>query len=712
MPNQYYDFLFKPVLSLLNIKPAAAKALARLGIETVRDMLFYLPVRYNQIIDGANILTIQSETEVQVKIIIEDVSLIDYKTPKIYAITESGYHIILRFFNPLPAFLRLRLRPGTKCIASGKLQRFDKEIQLLHPDFSFDQQEIPLLEPIYRLTYALSMRQLHGYITKVFNAFKGFCKLYIADNYAKTKQKYPLSDLTPQRYLYEVIEALRLIHAIDLEAADTKQATSWISFAYNSLKHKELFANQMMWQLLKMQELQTHGHCYQIHKTIQVKILEHLGFVLTGAQEQAIKEIEADQASNRQMMRLLQGDVGSGKTIVALLTMVNVVASKAQCALMAPTDLLSLQHYVFFCKALGDFGINIAILTGKTGKKQRQQIATGLLSGEIQILIGTHALFQEQVQFKNLGYVVIDEQHRFGVEQRTDLINKATNPDVMVMTATPIPRSLAMTMFGDMSITAITEKPKNRLPIFTEMMDISASSKLRSLIAKAIENDERVYWICPLIDQKDRQELEEDKAKASYADATNRANKMQELFPGKVALLHGRMKSAEKEQVMEIFKSGALPILVSTTVIEVGIDVPEATLIIIENAEKFGLAQLHQLRGRVGRGSKASSCILLYNKANLTYFGEQRLKTMCNSTDGFYIAEQDLKLRGSGELLGTKQSGEANFYFFDLSQDHNYNLLNQIEQQVQKIVQRPLSNEAQAFLQMQGKLFAREQKAL
>ena len=324
-----------------------------------------------------------------------------------------------------------------------------------------------------------------------------------------------------------------------------------------------------------------------------------------------------------------------------------------------------------------------------------------MLSGEIDILIGTHALFQDSVEFKNLGYVVIDEQHRFGVEQRMELIAKASHPDVLVMTATPIPRSLTLTMFGDMSVSLVKTKPKNRLPIITSIISNAKKDDVIASLQKKIDEGQKIYWVCPLIDKNDKSIEDEDLA--VYANVTERYEEIEKIYPGKVGILHGKMKALEKDKIMQSVKEADIKILIATTVIEVGIDVPDATLMIIENAEKFGLAQLHQLRGRVGRGSLQSYCLLMYNPKRLSAMSRKRMEIMRNSNDGFYIAEQDLVLRGGGEILGTKQSGEPDFFFADLGRD--------VEDLI-KVNKIAKESEASEFIDFQTKLFARDREEL
>ncbi|MEM7637345.1 MAG: ATP-dependent DNA helicase RecG, partial [Pseudomonadota bacterium] len=388
-------------------------------------------------------------------------------------------------------------------------------------------------------------------------------------------------------------------------------------------------------------------------------IVDALPFSLTISQELAVSEILADMASADRMLRLLQGDVGSGKTIVGLLAMATAAEAGTQSALMVPTDILARQHIASIEPLAQAAGLRAAVLTGREKGSVRQHLLDDLASGDIDILIGTHALFQEGVSFADLGLVIIDEQHRFGVHQRLALQSKSNRPsDLLVMTATPIPRTLALTAYGDMDITRLTGKPAGRKSIDTRVMPLDKLDQIVDGLARAVSQGKRAYWVCPLVEESDF--IDKTAAEARFAS-------LQARFGDQVGLVHGRMKGAEKDAVMARFKAGELSILVSTTVIEVGVDVPEASIMIIENAERFGLAQLHQLRGRVGRGSDASSCVLIYDGV-LGEIAAARLKTMRETEDGFIIAEEDLKLRGSGEVLGTRQSGVASFRLADLGQ--------------------------------------------
>ncbi len=407
--------------------------------------------------------------------------------------------------------------------------------------------------------------------------------------------------------------------------------------------------------------------------------MNNLNFDLTNSQNQCIKEINFDLNNNTQMMRMLQGDVGSGKTLVAVSAILNIIESKKQAALMAPTDLLSVQHYQYMKKIFHKIDIKIALLTGKLKKAEKLKVLKDIESGKLNLVIGTHSLISHDVHFNNLGIAIIDEQHKFGVEQRNKIILKGHNVHLLLITATPIPRSLTMTVYGDLDISIINEVPKNRKPVITKALPINRYNKIIEAIDRALKKGEKVYWICPLL------ELSE---KLDVVALNNRYKKLKTIFNKyNPVLAHGKMLKAERESSINDFLSNKSKILVASTVIEVGIDIPDATIIIIENAERFGLAQLHQLRGRVGRSALQSYCILMYNK-NINDLGKFRLETLRNSTDGFYVAEKDLELRGPGEVLGKRQSGEENFRLSSLK---DIKLLYKAKITADKIVSNKLS---------------------
>lgn len=689
-----YDILFKDIEQLLPIKSPAVKALNRLGLFVVRDLIFYYPYSYN-IIDVSSDLTNLSENKlVQAVVTIGKIDKPRRGPIRIQTYNDTGA-LMLIFFNKIPVFILAKLKVGETICVSGKVNYFNGYYQITHPDFILTPNHQPSeLEPIYHLTYGLTNRQLHNYILKTIKLVKAFLQTHLS--LVKTENKCTETLEDESGYMRSFIGDIEKIHLINVTKTDN--ITQVTESAKQQLAYKELFANQIALAILRRHKQGNLGRRFA-PTSLKQEVVAKLGFELTQGQNSAILEIEKEQDSSTQMMRLLQGDVGSGKTLVALLTMLNVVQEGAQAVLMAPTDLLSAQHFQFFSKALNDHDINICLLTGKTSSNDKKRIKSELASGVIDIVIGTHALFQNDVVFHNLGYVVIDEQHRFGVNQRMELISKATHPDVLVMTATPIPRSLALTIFGDMNASLIREKPKNRLPIITSALSIHKKQELIMSLKTKIDNGELIYWICPLVDGSENEEFQEQ----DCANAVNVHQELSQIFPGQVGILHGKMKAQEKDNVMEQFKNGEVKILVATTVIEVGIDVPQATLIIIENAEKFGLAQLHQLRGRVGRGSKQSYCLLLYDAKRSSQIARKRIEIMKESNDGFYIAEQDLLLRGGGEILGTKQSGEQEFFFADLVRDKEYLLkANYLAQNLQ----------VNDFILFQTRLFDRQKQHL
>jgi ATP-dependent DNA helicase RecG len=641
-------FFFSPLDKALNIKASTSEHLARLGLRVVRDLLFHIPYSFSKRLINPNISFLKEGENIIVDVVVESIDFPDKrssKSPIKIICGNSTGTVTLNYFNVIPPFIMQKLKKGNKIRVAGVVHKYNYHINISHPEI-LDSSAKKDLEPSYHLTYGLTNQQIGNYIQKLLTYIDGV-----------DLQEWLPEDIMLKDNLPTFKEAIFYIH-------NPSSETDYNRYK-KRLKYDELFANQMALSLFRMSNQTSKTKPYPKAVGIQSKILERLKFELTADQNKVIEEIEADQSSSYRMMRLLQGDVGSGKTIVALMTMVNAAAVGMQSAIMAPTDILASQHYAFFQHALEGSYIEVALLTGKTKSSERKRILADLQYGKIQILVGTHAIFQEDVLFNDLAYVVIDEQHRFGVNQRIQLVNKGENTDLLIMTATPIPRSLCLTLFGDMVSSKIYAKPKNRIEIKTSAMHVDKiNAVIEQVKEKIIKDNERIYWICPLV--RHEEDISEDSL--NLMSATKRFETLQKIFGDKVGLLHGQMLAIEKETIMSKFKSGELSILVATTVIEVGIDVPEANLIIIENAERFGLATLHQLRGRVGRGSKASFCLLIYDYP-LSAFAKERLKVMKESSDGFEIAEKDLELRGGGEILGTKQSGEQNFIFVDLSQD-------------------------------------------
>jgi ATP-dependent DNA helicase RecG len=557
---------------------------------------------------------------------------------KVLVEDSSGAALELVYFNADPAYLKRLLPEGSRRLISGKLESYDGWLQMPHPDHVTNIEAtrdsgtaLPLLEPIYPLTTGLTNTVLRKAIGEALGRLPALPEWM--DESFRAKNAWP-----------SFAEAVQRLHAPEAEADFAPSAPARARLAYD-----ELLANQLALAVIRARLKRRAGRKLAASGRLRKAILAALPFALTGAQKRALAEIDADLASPHRMLRLLQGDVGSGKTVVALLAMATAVEAGAQAALMAPTELLARQHLATISAFASAAGLRIALLTGRERGRERTGIVEALANGSIDILIGTHALFQEGIAFRDLGLAVIDEQHRFGVHQRLALQEKGSGrgAELLVMTATPIPRTLLLTSYGDMDVSRLDEKPPGRKPVATRTVPLERIEEVIDGIARAMEACAQVYWVCPLVAESEV--LDIAAAEARHADLRAR-------FGDKVGLVHGKLAGKDKDRVMAAFASGALSVLVSTTVIEVGVDVPNASIMIIEHAERFGLAQLHQLRGRVGRGVKESSCILLYRQ-KLSEAARERLGVMRRTEDGFVIAEEDLKLRGGGEVLGTRQSG-------------------------------------------------------
>ncbi len=634
------DFLLSDIQTSLHLNKTKTNAFAKLNIKIIRDLLFYKPSYYHTKIINPNLSNLQHDQYIQTNIIITHIKYpTKYNSPFIFQCENSSGSISLTIFN-YPTFFLKKLSVGTKHMISGKVQIYNYYPQIIHLEFITNPILHPAIYPIYKLTSCLTNNDIYTYIFQIYEKLVQILKF---EN---------------NEYFNYLMPFLKSIHSIE-DNENLKIAWQNKKISLMSLIKEEFIANQLVLCNLSNANEKNKGNKFKFTNELHSKILKNLNFILTDDQIKVINEIKKSQEKNFPMMRLLQGDVGSGKTLVALLTMINVVESGYQTVLMAPTEILAIQHYEFFQNNLNFLNINIALLTGNISMKERKILLTNLENGTIQILIGTHALFQENVNFNKLGYVVIDEQHRFGVEQRLALINKATHPDVLVMSATPIPRCLTLTLFGDMLVSKITQKPKNMLPIITTIMPNNKPDLLIEAIRRRLKLGEKIYWICSLIEDN-------NKIVKNLTSIKNRFDYISKIFPNITCFVHGKMKSQEKENIMNEFKLGKLKILVATSIIEVGVDVPDATIMIIENAEQFGLAQLHQMRGRVGRSNLQSYCILMYNSNYVTEDAIKRFKILRESNDGFYIAEQDLLLRGAGELTGTKQSGDSSFHFSDI----------------------------------------------
>jgi ATP-dependent DNA helicase RecG len=560
------------------------------------------------------------------------------KAPYKVTCEDDTARIDLVFFHAERKFIEKQLPEGEIRFVSGRIERYGEALQMAHPDYIVSPEardELPMLEPVYPLTAGLSGK-------------------IMVKAARQTVERVPdLPEWQEERWLEArgwpaFKDALNRIHR-PADAQDVSNgAGPWQRLAYD-----ELLAGQLAFALVRQNLKTERGRRLSGDGHLRTKIASALPFTLTSSQQTALDEIAEDLAAPHRMLRLLQGDVGSGKTVVALMTMAIAVEAGAQAALMAPTEVLARQHLETIAPLAESAGLRIALLTGREKGKARDRIIEDLTSGKTDILIGTHALFQSDVTFKDLAVAVIDEQHRFGVHQRLALQAKGANDDtnVLVMTATPIPRTLLMTHYGDLDVSKLTEKPVGRKPITTKAVPLELLERLVDRVRVQLTEGAQIYWVCPLIESSELTDL---------AAAEERFAYLRQIFGEGVGLLHGGLSGKEKDETMAAFAAGQLKILVATTVIEVGVNVPNANIMVIEHAERFGLAQLHQLRGRVGRGTRESFCMLLY-KAPLGETAEQRLKMMEETEDGFRIAEKDLELRGGGEILGARQSGAPGF---------------------------------------------------
>jgi ATP-dependent DNA helicase RecG len=610
------------------------------GSIRVKDLLFYRPLSYvdrRKSLSGAQIGEFASFIA---KVHEHQPPTLKGRPYKIIVESE-GQYVFIVFFSYSVKYLHKLFPVGASVIISGKLENFAEYLQITHPDdvsLNISQiQEIACIEPVYQLSRGITNKS----IRKIINA--------------NLKELPDLPEwiddvLIEQKKWFSWKESIIKLHK--------PESLAEAEICRKRLAYDELLAYQLALKFARKDKLKERGREFVILNKYKEQILNELSFQLTNDQVRAIDEISEKQKSKYRMVNLLQGDVGSGKTVVALFAMINVVENNLQVALMAPTTILAEQHYNWIEETLSATHIKIALLTGKTARKEQKKIINELACGIIDIVIGTHALFQDKVTFKDLGLAVIDEQQRFGVMQRNRLVEKGENADILFVTATPIPRTLQQAIYGDVECSILREKPKSRLPIKTVTINIKKVEDVIEKLKGAINRGEKVYWICPYIEEN------ED---INIAAVEMRFKELQKTFSDKVGIIHGKLTQDQKDQVLFSFKRNEFSLLVATTVIEVGIDIPDATIMIIENAEQFGLSQLHQLRGRVGRGNKPSFCVLLHDA--LSKNSHSKLKILCESQDGFYIAEKDMMLRGSGDILGTRQSGCMEFKFADLYKD-------------------------------------------
>ena len=634
--------LFSSINALKGVGAKYQKLIEKLCGNKIIDIIFHFP--YN-IIDRT--YTCYLSNAVNNKIWTGVVTITEHEPPKtkkhpykVYC-TDGTRELELIFFKVYKDSIEKNYPIGEKRAISGKLEYFNGIWQITHPDFVVSANklnDILRLEPVYPLTAGITNKMMSK----------------LAKDSIERLPKLPewqKININNNSEYISFNDAIHLIHS-------PKSLEDLLpnAIARRRLAYDELLSNQLALAFIRKKVKSNKGRSFIGDNRLYQKIVSSLPFSLTSAQISALEDISKDQESPYKMLRLLQGDVGSGKTVVALLSMLKVIECGAQTALMAPTEILAKQHYETISKLCENTKIKVELLTGKIRPKQKKEIYDRLKSGEINILIGTHALFTEAVSFKDLGYVVIDEQHRFGVNQRLALSQKGNLCDVLVMTATPIPRSLLLTAYGDMDYSKINELPAGRKPSKTVILNINKIPDVIHSLKRKLEENTRAYWVCPLVEESEKQDL---------SAATERFEMLKNYFGDKVALIHGKMKENEKDAVMEDFKNGVKTLLVATTVIEVGVNVPEATIMIIEHAERFGLAQLHQLRGRIKRGFEEGVCMLMYSYP-ISNISKERLNIMKQTEDGFFIAEKDLELRGGGEILGTRQSGFAEFRIADM----------------------------------------------
>ncbi len=643
--------LLLPLSSLPGIGPVLTKFLARLvGQDRIFNLLLHKPLRTEKILLLPRLFEVPNDSLIITKAKVEShLKPANSRQPyKVICYTPTGY-LTLVFFKIFPSQLA-KMPIGSEIAILGSFQKSNGENQIVHPQEILPASQIDNLPPInviYPLGAAISQKFLSQKIRQILVKLKEENDEWIDQNLLK------------QRSWPNFTNALKDLHYFQKDD----------DFTANQARKRLAYDELLSWQiamLLAKDKIKSTKILNAKTKNLAANFLASLPFDLTKSQLKAIDEIAEEINSSKKMLRLLQGDVGSGKTVVAITSCLHSLEQNNQCCVIAPTTTLAKQHLAYFRKFLAKEKINVEILTSANTKKQKAKICADLSAGKIDILISTHAVLEDDVKFKNLGLAIIDEQHRFGVMQRLKLVEKSSDVDTLLMSATPIPRSLMMGLYGDLDISILSEKPKNRQAIETLIMSAAKTFDVYEAMKRALARGEKIYWICPAIEKNTENEEEID-----LANVTQKYEELVKIFTTKtVGMLHGKMKENEKEKIMTDFSdpSKCLKILVATTVIEVGIDVSDATVMVIENAENFGLSQLHQLRGRVGRSEKKSFCILLYGKK----FGvkqRQRLNILRQSNDGFFIAEEDLKMRGSGELLGTKQSGFPEFRIADLTFD-------------------------------------------
>ncbi len=636
--------LFAPVSALPGVGPKVEKLFQRLLARDgepprIIDLLFHMPTGYVDRRNQPKLRDVEPGTVVTVAVTIDRHRPPPPNRPRvpylIYASDDTN-DLLITYFNARRDYLEKLFPVGAKRYVSGTTAFYDGHLQMVHPDRVVDEAglaRLPLIDPVYPLTEGLYPNQLRKAID-------------LALERVPTLPEWQDPAWLERKAYPSFAEALRRVHRPAAPDYLMPESAAWSRLAYD-----ELLAGQLALALLRAHLRRRAGRGSAAEGRLRARITAALPYSLTPSQQRAVADIVADLAQPHRMLRLLHGDVGSGKTLVALLAAATVIEAGRQAAFMAPTEILARQHYATIAPLATAAGIRPAVLTGRERGRERTEILAALAAGDIDLIVGTHALFQEDVAFHDLALAIVDEQHRFGVHQRLALARKGDAVDLLVLTATPIPRTLVLTYFGDMEVSELREKPAGRQKVDTRALPLDRLNDVIDAVQRALDRSRRVYWVCPLVEESESIDL---------AAAEERHRVLKKRFGDVVELVHGRMRGADKDRAMARFATGAARILVATTVIEVGVDVPEASVMVIEHAERFGLTQLHQLRGRIGRGAERSTCLLLY-KAPLGPTAKARLAILRETDDGFRIAEEDLKLRGEGDVLGTRQSGMPGF---------------------------------------------------